>query len=216
MKRLKDEFVSRIAEVIHLSDSEVLEIGCGSGVRSENIARNCKKLTGVDPDQGMVDLAREKNIANAEFGQGYAQKLDFKNQSFDHAIFTLSFHHVPVSEMSTAIEEALRVLKPDGTMVFLEPGTEGSFFEAEILFNAGDGDEQEEKSIAYSTMMDDPRLQLLSEITDDETIIQFNSAEDFTQSMKPKKNLEALDGFLESHNYTLVANRRINIFRRKS
>lgn len=214
MKRIKDEFFKKLADAIPLSGKEVLEVGCGEGTRSQDIARACKFLFGIDPNESDIITARERNIPNALFNQGSAEDLAFDNNSVDVVIFTLSLHHVPKALMRQSIDEALRVLRPGGWIVFLEPGMNGSLFDAEIDFDAYDGDEREVKNDAYAAMMAHPGLVLFKEIAD-ESVFQFDSLQDFMDSMSPKKDIGGIEPFLVQHNYVLNAERRINIFQPK-
>jgi len=212
MKRITEQFLDKIEAIFSLRHKNVLEIGCGEGVRSEKIAKRCGRLIGIDPSPENIIFARKKGIQNCLFKEGKAEKLNFPDKSFDVAIFTLSFHHIDESLRSQAIKEAVRVVKKEGRLIFLEPATNGSFFEAEIQFDACDGDERKEKLDAYHVMINHPQLKLVKELVD-ETIFQFDSNEDFINSMTPQKNLQAALSFLQKHNYVLNAHRRINIFK---
>jgi ubiquinone/menaquinone biosynthesis C-methylase UbiE len=211
MKRLKETFLPTLESVISLQDADVLEIGCGNGSRAIEIASRCRTLTGIDPDMDLLYEAWSQAIPNAKFQHGSAEKLDFVAASFDVVIFTLSFHHIPIELMSMAIDEAIRVLKEHGRIVFLEPGTRGTFFEAEIAFDACDGDERTEKLAAYQAMRNHSGLKLVCEIPD-ETIFQFESIADFLISMQPRKGTVGLRSFLEAHSFILNAERRIDVF----
>jgi ubiquinone/menaquinone biosynthesis C-methylase UbiE len=212
MKRIKEMFLDNLESLVSLKGASVLEIGCGEGGRSVEIAQRCRALTAIEPNPESIKVAQSREIQNATFSQGSAENLNYAPESFDAVIFTLSFHHVPKEQMTTAIDEAIRVVKADGTIVFLEPAMDGSFFEAEIKFDACDGDEREEKASAYKAMMSHSGLILIKEIPD-ETVFQFDSLADFIDSMEPKRNIEALTGFLLDHDYILRAERRINIFK---
>ena len=214
MKRIKDEFFKKLTGAISLTDKEVLEVGCGEGTRSKDIASACKFLFGIDPNESNIDIARKRNIPNTIFSRGSAENLLFSDNTVDIVMFTLSFHHVPKVLMRQSIDEALRVLRPEGRIVFLEPGMNGSLFDAEIQFDAFDGDEREVKRLAYAAMMEHPRLSSIAEV-DDESVFQFDSLQDFMDSMSPKKNVPGVEPFLVQHKYVLHAERRINIFRAK-
>jgi ubiquinone/menaquinone biosynthesis C-methylase UbiE len=190
----------------------VLEIGCGDGTRSETIAKECQALIGIDPDEKLLETAIGRNLSNVAFSKGSATKIPFSSSLFNVVIFTLSFHHVPVDDMHEAINEALRVMVSDGHIVFLEPDTDGSFFDAEIRFDACDGDEREAKREAYEAMLAHPMIELVREFYD-ETIFDFDSLDDFVTSMKPKGDIGGLKEFLIEHSLKLIAKRRINIFR---
>ncbi len=211
MKRIKEQFLDKLELVVPLKNKLVLEVGSGDGSRSEATALLARHLTGIEPDQGKIDTARSRNINNATFLRGEAQSLPFEISHFDVTIFALSFHHVPFDLMATAIDEAIRVTKKKGLIVFLEPGTKGSFFEAEIKFGLFDGDETEAKAKAYETMMHHRGLRLFQEIPD-ETIFQ---SDDFKETLwieTAKVAPNSIGHFIHEHNYTLVAERRINIF----
>jgi ubiquinone/menaquinone biosynthesis C-methylase UbiE len=215
MKRIKEEFLNKLEEVIKLEGKAILEIGCGSGARSVQIAKRCASLVAIEPDGGLIATAEKINTAeNIRYQVGRAEGLDFEDKRFDMAIFTLSLHHVPAEKMAIAINEAIRVTKQRGYIVFLEPTEEGSFFEAEIRFDACDGDERLQKSLAYKAIKNNQNYTEIAE-TLDETIFQFNSVEDFTASLNPKKSLTEVKGFLEENNYILTASRRISIYKSK-
>jgi ubiquinone/menaquinone biosynthesis C-methylase UbiE len=211
MKRIKETFLDSLEHVISLRNMLVLEIGCGNGTRSEAIAKRCKHLTAIEPDETQLQVAKKLRIQNADFRPGSAEALDFASNSFDIVLFTLSFHHVPQALMHSAINEALRVVQNDGFIVFLEPATNGSFFDAEIQFDACDGDERKEKQSAYEAMMSHTGLTLI-DVFSDETVFHFDSVNDFIESMHPQKNIDRIETFLRAHDHTLKAERRINIY----
>lgn len=211
MKRIFEEFVEKTNAVVSFPGKNVLEIGCGSGNYSRQIARISTFLTAIDPNEEfIVEAKRQTPTGNISYDVGSATKLDFADNTFDIVVFALSLHHIPENQMHTAIKEAVRVVKKTGYIVFLEPAMEGSFFDAEILFDACDGDEREEKRIAYKTIMESSLLKKAKEM-DDKTVFTFNSVSDFVEALEPKQNLEKLDAFLKKHQMTLEAKRRINI-----
>src|SRR4051812_37474548 len=89
MERIKDEFLSKLEKVVPLNGLQVLEIGCGDGTRSQRIAKRCRSLTGIDPDNHKIAAAWRRNISNAQFRRSGAEALTFVHDaSFDIAIFT--------------------------------------------------------------------------------------------------------------------------------
>jgi len=211
MKRTFEEFVNKVHGLGPFTNKSVLEIGCGSGNYSRQIAKLCNTLTAIDPDEEQIVLARELDESkNTSYKVGSA--LSLNDETFDIVIFTLSLHHIPAPEMHLAIEEAVRVVRTDGHIIFLEPGNTGSFFDAEMLFDACDGDETLEKATALEALQNSELLQEIVEL-DDRTIFVFDSTQDFIDSLDPKQNLEQIDAFLQKNDMKLEATRRINIFK---
>lgn len=212
MVRLKDDFLDQILSIVPLQDVNVLDIGCGDGSRTIRIAQRCGHVTGVDIDTEKIRQAQKTGISNAEFFHLNSDKLPFRASSFDVAIFTLSFHHINPDKMEGAINEAIRVTNPEGHIIFLEPSTEGSFFEAEIRFGACDGDERKKKALAYTTMTNHQGLRSVAELYG-ETHFAFDSLEDFLETMQPKStDREAMFDFINHYDGVLTARRRLNIF----
>ena len=211
MQRIKDEFLNSIENVFPLRGLTLLEIGCGDGTRSADIASRCKSLTSIEPDESKLTQALARKIPHVTFKIGSGERLLFSNASFDVVVFTLSFHHIPIEKMETAIDEAVRVTRISGHIIFLEPTEDGTFFDSEIQFDACDGDERIEKAAAYKAMTCHKKLRVVQEI-DDETIFRFDSPDDFIKSMSPKKNSDEIKDFLKRNDYILRAGRRISIF----
>lgn len=217
MKRIKDDYLKTIESVTPFEGKRVLEIGCGNGSRTIQIAERCREVVAIEPNGLLVAEAKtERGRSNISYQEGSADCLTFEPHVFDIVFFTLSFHHVPTDRMTKAIEEALRVVTDTGYIIFLEPAFTGSFFDAEIRFNACDGDERKEKAAAYTAILSDQHLTEVAELTD-ETIFSFDGVEDFMTSLQPKKGTkDEIESYLKECDFVLNANRRINIFQRRS
>lgn len=214
MQRLKDDYLTAIRRAVPIDRADILEIGCGDGTRSVQVAAVCKRLIGIEPDSAALARARAENSAsNIEYVSGNARQLQFDTAAFDIVIFTLSFHHVPEDLMQTALDEAARVVRPEGHVIIFEPAFDGSFFDAEIRFDACDGDERRQKKRAYEVMHQHRCLREVGEI-DDETVFKFDSLDDFIRTMCPKKGTHRdIEDYLRSREFILTAKRRINFFR---
>jgi ubiquinone/menaquinone biosynthesis C-methylase UbiE len=99
----------------------VLEIGVGTGASFEYYPSEAQ-VTGIEPDPYMLERARRRlaglNVANIELHQAPAEQLPFDDASFDHVVSTLVL--CTVRDQPRALAEARRVLKPGGTLRFLE------------------------------------------------------------------------------------------------
>lgn len=98
-------------------DSYVLEIGCGSGMATNYIAKKfgCR-IMGIDISSRMVDRARENTRGiekgRVEFRVADAQKLPFKDETFD-AVISESVTAF-MQDKAVALSEYKRVLKKGG------------------------------------------------------------------------------------------------------
>ncbi len=93
----------------------VLEIGCGTGNWSNFFAGDGFKVTGIDISERMIDIAKSKNIKNAEFIVADACNLPFEDESVDNimAFATLEF----IKDRNKTIKEMHRVLKKNGLVM---------------------------------------------------------------------------------------------------
>jgi ubiquinone/menaquinone biosynthesis C-methylase UbiE len=213
MQHLNDGFRDRLKP--YLAGTSALEIGCGNGTRTQEIAAYFTCLTGIDPDPDLIATANSINRCNnITFQVGSAEKLAFPDNSFGAVLFPLSFHHVPVDRMQRTIAEAARVVTPAGHVIFIEPTHEGSLIEAELLFGCCDGDERKAKALACYHMLAAKQLTEVCEFYG-ESLFLFDSEQDFFENIAWKEGTQAaLCDYLERHNYKLSAKRRINVFRK--
>ncbi len=214
MKRIKDDFLDLLEAHVPLTGLNVVDMGCGNGARSATIAARCQGLIGIDANEELIQVAKSRAIPNASFVTRLAHNISQPNASADVVIFTLLLHHLPQVFMVKSITEAVRVVKPAGHIVFLEPTSEGSFFEAEVRFSACDGDETGKKELAQQVIRDHELLlrPAVAEF-DDETVFTFESVEDFVTTMMPQRGLARLKPFLCENKYALVAMRHTQIYR---
>jgi SAM-dependent methyltransferase len=99
-----------------LSDAQghVLEIGSGTGLNVAHYPPG-SDVTYTEPDPHMARRLRAKGVDVIESG---AESLPFSDGSFDTVVSTLVFCTVP--DLGAALREVRRVLKPGGTLLFLE------------------------------------------------------------------------------------------------
>lgn len=91
----------------------VLDVGCSNGIIGNSLAKNFKKVIGIDIDRKAIQFA-QKNFRNKnlEFKIGDAMNLRFKDNNFDIVICAHVYEHVPDSQR--LFEEIHRVLRPKG------------------------------------------------------------------------------------------------------
>ena len=97
------------------TDQTLLEVGCGIGVDSIQLAKRGFRVTAVDLTENALAVAKQfatRRGATVDFRLGNAEGLDFPDQSFD-AVYSFGvLHHTPDIERSVA--EVHRVLRPGG------------------------------------------------------------------------------------------------------
>ncbi|HTW90198.1 MAG TPA: class I SAM-dependent methyltransferase [bacterium] len=91
----------------------VLDVGCGTGrlLRKAREGWPAASLTGVDPTQGMIDVAR-RLMPEATFHTASAESLPLPDASVEVVITTMSFHHW--KDRAAGVREIARVLRPGG------------------------------------------------------------------------------------------------------
>jgi ubiquinone/menaquinone biosynthesis C-methylase UbiE len=113
---LWDAFLSRIPD---RTAARVLEVGCGTGIITEKIARRpgVSEAVGVDPCPGFVERARRR-APQLRFEVADGRALPFPDHAVDGVVFATTLCHVP--EPERAMAEARRVLRPDGFLLVYE------------------------------------------------------------------------------------------------
>lgn len=112
-----------------LQGRRFLDIGCGKGQLLQALAERGARVAGVDPDEAALEAAR-RLVPRADLQKAGAQLLPWGDASMHAAIFLNSLHHIPVADMLPALDEAARVVGKGGSVVVVEPLSEGTFFDA--------------------------------------------------------------------------------------
>ena len=97
---------------------DTLEIGCGDGRLTDDLARVADYLVAADPSMEELHSARRRVESSAVFVAASGESLPLAANSFDTVAFTLSLHH---QKPQKALSEASRVLKKNGQILVLEP-----------------------------------------------------------------------------------------------
>ncbi|SEB53207.1 Methyltransferase domain-containing protein [Nocardioides exalbidus] len=99
-------------------DSDVLEVGCGTGAMAERIAAlPGVTLVAIDWSDAFVELARARGV---DARQGDVCYLPFEDDSFDVVYAGWMLYHV--RDLDRALAEVRRVLRPGGTFVAVTNG----------------------------------------------------------------------------------------------
>lgn len=121
-------FKRHIALLADVQPSDaVLDLGCGTGTLLAALidAQPAATYAGIDPDPAILALAGRR-LANksgqVSVAHGFAQDLPFPDDRFDVVVSTLVFHHLPDDIKRQALDEARRVLRPDGRFLLVDFG----------------------------------------------------------------------------------------------
>jgi ubiquinone/menaquinone biosynthesis C-methylase UbiE len=114
---------SKILEIIGDAKGKTVgDIGCGYGLFSEKLAKDAKMVYGGDIRGDVVDSIKNVERKNLKFVQMDAQKLPFKDNTFDVLVYKDVLEHIKNDKK--VISEARRVLKKNGIVIFSVPNNE--------------------------------------------------------------------------------------------
>lgn len=101
---------------------EVVDIGCGEGYLTIEVARWARRVVAVDRSPTVLArakaLAARRRAANITFKRGELERLPLDSGSADVALFSQALHHA--ADPAHAVAEAVRVLRPGGKLLVLD------------------------------------------------------------------------------------------------
>lgn len=109
------------AEIVPCARGDVLELGAGTGGNFPYYSPEVKTLTAIEPDPFMLRKARRRVDAApcpVTLEESPAETLPYGDARFDTVVAT--FVLCSVADPRAALEEARRVLRPGGTLLFAE------------------------------------------------------------------------------------------------
>lgn len=104
-------------ELLRDLSGRVVEVGCGTGVNF-GLYPEPEKVLALEPDEEMRRVAESVRPPGLDLRQGLAEAIPVPDASVDHLVVTLVF--CSVESLMQSLLEARRVLKPEGTLHFLE------------------------------------------------------------------------------------------------
>ena len=104
-----------------LAYGRVLEIGIGSGQNLFFYSEGVTELLGLDPHPKLLEIASGKpSVLKPNLVKGSAEMLPLEDKSVDTVVTTWALCSIP--NVAAALEEARRVVKPNGQFLFVEHG----------------------------------------------------------------------------------------------
>jgi ubiquinone/menaquinone biosynthesis C-methylase UbiE len=114
--KLREQLVGR-------ARGRVLEIGVGSGRNLPFYARDLEILLGLDPSRALLQMARRHSTwvhFRVELTEGRAEDIPLDDHAVDHVVMTWTL--CSVGDPIRALREVRRVLRPGGSLLFIEHG----------------------------------------------------------------------------------------------
>ncbi len=125
---IKDEFFDELAKIANPQNGQnILDAGCGYGAVTREILKRAKnkKLNCFLADANHTQLMRAKEELGSIDGHKSETKFfidnlvdtKFEENTFDTIIAKMVIHEIPLEKQKQAIENAYRILKPNGKLI---------------------------------------------------------------------------------------------------
>ena len=144
------EKITVIERLVQLRGLRILDVGCGDGGLARQLVGRGASVIGIEPDRERAERNRAAApVPGLEFIEAPGEALPLPDASADGVIFSYSLHRVPPDSTDTALQEAMRVLRPgEGFLCVLEPMLTGSMEAVWRLFH----DETIARTRAYDAL----------------------------------------------------------------
>jgi ubiquinone/menaquinone biosynthesis C-methylase UbiE len=123
--RLHRQIADQTATLALAADAgprRVLDIGCGTGYLLRRLARQypqASELAGIDAAPSMIQAAAAAaDDQRLRFSVGLAERLPYRDRSFDLVVSTTSFDHW--ADQQAGLRETARVLAPAGRLILVD------------------------------------------------------------------------------------------------
>ncbi len=101
------------------SDTQILDLCCGSGQTTEFLVKISQKVTGLDASPKSLQRARE-NVPSASYIEAFAEEMPFADNLFDVVHTSVALHEMESQQLQKIINEVYRVLKPGGVFTLVD------------------------------------------------------------------------------------------------
>ncbi len=125
-KGIPENIIQYLWSLNSKTNPEILDIGCGTGIPTRQLANYKANITAIDIDKTMIDVALMSPFPNIKYEISPANRLSFKENSFDIITIFSAFHWF--SSQNNVLNEIFRVLKPNGLIFILNKNDVGDFW----------------------------------------------------------------------------------------
>ncbi len=123
--KMQQKIINNVAKYMSIDKGKILDVGCGSGALSIEVAKNNPNALVVGLDRWgkeystyskklCFDNAKAEGVSNVDFIRGNAVKLDFSDGTFDGLVSNYVYHNIIGEDKKSILYENLRVLKKGG------------------------------------------------------------------------------------------------------
>ncbi|MBI2513169.1 MAG: class I SAM-dependent methyltransferase [Opitutae bacterium] len=102
------------------STDRVLELCCGNGALTEELALRCQSVVAVDYVSALVAELREKSLPNVSCRCADARQLTFSSEAFDVVLVCAGIQYFTDTEAAKFVLDAFRWLKPGGRICLVD------------------------------------------------------------------------------------------------
>ena len=118
-----ERVIEKMAEVSKVDeDSEVADVGTGTGFVAAGLAPRVKRVVGIDSAPAMLEVAGKNlqalGVSNVDLVVGDAARLPLENGSVDAAFANMVLHHA--LDPAAMLREMARVVRPGGAVAITD------------------------------------------------------------------------------------------------
>lgn len=119
----QETFAAYRRRVVPAARGRVLEVGIGSGLNLGFYGNHATQVIGLEPSPRLLSMARNAAAGRrggTELVEGSAEQIPLEAESIDTIVTTWTLCSIP--DVTRALAEMRRVLRPHGTLLFVEHG----------------------------------------------------------------------------------------------
>lgn len=117
-KEFRRDYPDQVYDLIYAfcedGDSKVLDIGCGTGIVTNHLAKHYQKVVGIDKEREMIETAKIEAGDNVEYIIGKVEDISYPDGSFDLVTAAAAYHWL---DYDTAGRKMFKLLKNDGKLI---------------------------------------------------------------------------------------------------
>lgn len=98
------------------SETEVLDLCCGSGQATQYLVKYSQDVTGLDISPLSLQRA-QRNVPQAKYVEALAEEMPFPDNQFDVVHTSVAMPEMKYPTLQQILKEVHRVLKPGGSFV---------------------------------------------------------------------------------------------------